>query len=234
MEIQTYCSSKTAHRHSPRKMVLSMDRWVGKVAIVTGASSGIGAAIADALVSKGLIVVGIARRTDLIENRAKHLKNGKLYAVKADMTQEKDILDAFKWVLDNLGPVHILINNAGFAKEGYLSEGDTETWRKILNINVLGLCIATREAVKIMRTKGINGHIIHINSILGHSINTPKVNVYPATKFGVTALTETLRQELMSFESKIKVTSISPGLVATELTTLRKDLSEERKKLFGT
>lgn len=122
------------------------------------------------------------------------------------MTREKDILDAFQWIFDNLGPVHILINCAGFAKEGLLSEGQTEIWKKILDINILGLCIATREAVTIMKANNINGHIIHMNSILGHSINTPRVNVYPASKFAVTALTEVLRQELMSFESKIKIT----------------------------
>ncbi|RZC42510.1 adh short, KR, Epimerase, and/or NAD binding 10 domain containing protein [Asbolus verrucosus] len=217
-------------------MVLSMDKWVGKVAIVTGASSGIGASIADALVENGVIVVGLARRIELMEERSKQLsgKKGKLYAVKTDVTQEEDILQAFKWVSDNLGPVHILINNAGVTREGFLSDGKTEDWKKQLDVNVLGLCIATREAVRIMRANGIEGHIIHINSITGHAVpKTPKVSVYPATKHAVTALTETLRQELNSLRSRIKITSVSPGLVCTEMTALNRNNSEERRKIIA-
>ncbi|KAJ8916022.1 hypothetical protein NQ315_010890, partial [Exocentrus adspersus] len=80
-------------------MVLSMDRWVGKVAIVTGASSGFGASIAEGLVRQGLKVVGLARRKDKLEGLAQKLSNkkGKLYPVQADITKEEDILNAFKW-----------------------------------------------------------------------------------------------------------------------------------------
>ncbi|KAJ3660773.1 hypothetical protein Zmor_005205 [Zophobas morio] len=134
-------------------MVLSMDRWRGKVAIVTGASADIGAAIAKQLVEEGLHVVGLARRSERVEDLVKQLegKKGKLYALKTDISKEKDILKAFKWVSDNLGPVHILINNAGIIQQTNLTEGDTEKWKKIFDTNVLGLCIATREAVKIMK-----------------------------------------------------------------------------------
>lgn len=153
--------------------------------------------------------MGLARRIDRIEERAKSLsgKKGKLYGVKVDITKEKDILDAFKWIEQNLGPVHILVNNAGCAPESTLVDGETEKWKRVLDTNVLGLCIATREAIKIMRANDINGHIIHINSTLGHVVlPVPNVNLYPASKFAVTALTETLRQELNSLQSKIKIT----------------------------
>ncbi|KAJ3651593.1 hypothetical protein Zmor_017623 [Zophobas morio] len=216
-------------------MVLSMDRWVGKVAVVTGASAGIGAAIADALVENGLIVVGIARRADLIEKRAKELSNkkGKLYAFKADLTREDEILSAFKWTEDNLGHVHVLVNNAAFISEELLVEGNTETWKRSFDVNVLALCIATREAVKIMRENDIKGHIVHINSISGHNVvYVPKNNVYTATKFAVTALTETLRQELNVLGSKIKVSSVSPGLVVSEMTLQGTGVSDERRKIF--
>jgi NADP+-dependent farnesol dehydrogenase len=200
-------------------MVVSMDRWRGKVAIVTGASAGIGAAIAEQLVEEGLQVVGLARRVERVEEIAKKLqgKKGKLHAVKADISKEEDILKAFKWTSDNLGPVHILVNNAGIIQETNLIGGDTEKWKSIFDTNVMGLCIATREAVKIMQAKKIDGHIIHINSVLGHRVlPSPGGNVYPASKFAVTALTETLKHELRHLGLKIKITSVSPGIVETE------------------
>jgi NADP+-dependent farnesol dehydrogenase len=212
-------------------MVLSMDRWVGKVAVVTGASSGIGAGISEFLVDQGLIVsettpktpitgsfqvVGLARRSELVEELAKKLtgKKGQLHAVKADVSNEEDVVKAFKWVEDNLGHVHILINNAGVAKENFLCNGDAADWKATLDVNVLGLCIATREAVKSMTANNINGHIIHINSVAGHKIpNFPGINIYTASKHAVTALTETLRQEFNHLGSKIKITvGLSSGV----------------------
>jgi NADP+-dependent farnesol dehydrogenase len=154
-------------------------------------------------------VVGLARRVERVEETAKKLqgKKGKLHAVKADISKEEDILKAFKWTSDNLGPVHILVNNAGIIQETNLVGGDTEKWKSIFDTNVMGLCIATREAVKIMQDKKIDGHIIHINSTLGHGIPPlPGLNVYPASKFAVTALTETLRHELRHLGLKIKIT----------------------------
>jgi NADP+-dependent farnesol dehydrogenase len=100
-----------------------------------------------------------------------------------------------------------LVNNAGYMKEGLLTEGDTQEWKKEFDVNVLALCIATREAIRVMRTNDIQGHVIHINSIAGHvGPKAPKLNVYSATKYAVTALTETLRQELNTLQSKIKIT----------------------------
>ncbi|KAJ8916021.1 hypothetical protein NQ315_010889, partial [Exocentrus adspersus] len=201
-------------------MVLSMDRWVGKVAIVTGASSGIGAAIAEALVGHGLKVAALARRKDRLDALAQKLSNkkGKLYPIKTDVSKEEDILNAFKWVKENLGPVHILVNNAGILRFELLSEGSTQNWKDIFNVNVIGLCIATREAVRDMKANKVDGHIIHINSVGGHSIpDFPGLSVYPASKFAVRALAETLRLELMNLKLKIKITDLSPGPVDTEI-----------------
>ncbi|RZC38502.1 dehydrogenase/reductase SDR family member 11 [Asbolus verrucosus] len=201
-------------------MVSSMNRWVGKVAVVTGASAGIGAAVAQKLVEEGLQVAGLARRSERVQELAKQLKGakGKLHAVRADMTREEDVLQAFQWVSDHLGPVHILVNNAGVIHQTSLVEGDTEKWRKVFDTNVLGLCVATREAVKAMRAHDVDGHIVHVNSVAGHKVPAfPGINVYPASKHAVTALTETLRQELNQIGAKIKITSVSPGSVATEI-----------------
>ena len=103
--------------------------------------------------------------------------------------------------------MHILINNAGIVIYGTLTEGKTEDWKKTFDLAVIGLCIATREAVKIMKANQINGHIVHINALLGHKVlPIPDMNVYAASKFATTALTETLRQELNHLGLKIKIT----------------------------
>ncbi|KAF2904472.1 hypothetical protein ILUMI_01712 [Ignelater luminosus] len=197
-------------------MVVSMERWKGKVAVITGASSGIGAAAAEKLVNEGLLVVGIARRKEKLDELREKLK-GNFYPYTADITNEKEILQAFKWIKENVGPIHILINNAGLVKKSNLTDGDTAAWKAAFDVNVLALCIATREAIKDMRANNIDGHIIHINSLLAHKVMyIPDMNVYPASKAAVLALVETLRQELNAIGSKIKISNISPGLVKTE------------------
>ncbi|KAG5899361.1 hypothetical protein JTB14_036850 [Gonioctena quinquepunctata] len=197
-----------------------MDRWKGKVAIVTGASSGIGAAIVKKLVEEDLIVVGLARRVDRMEELRDELvtKKTNFHPLKCDISKESDTQSAFKYVVDNIGPIHVLVNNAGCVTNSSLALGPTETWKQVLDVNVLGLCVATREAIKDMRKNNVDGHIIHMNSILGHNIvEIDGLNIYPATKYAVTAMTETLRKEFNKMKSKIKITSISPGIVATDI-----------------
>lgn len=88
-----------------------------------------------------------------------------------------------------------------------LTDGDTKIWKRTLDVNVLALCVATREAIKDMRANKVDGHIVHINAILGHYVPPfPQFNVYAASKHAVTALTEVLRHELNSSNSKIKIT----------------------------
>lgn len=208
-----YCSAN---------MAPSMERWSGKVAVVTGASAGIGASIAELLVENGIKVVGFARRVELITAHAEKLKNkkGSLHGMRVDLTKTQEIIDAFKKVEEEYGPVSILVNNAGVFEQTTLCDGgDIEKWKKTFEINVIALCIATKEAVAIMKKHKINGHIIHINSVAGHRpVNFVGENVYPASKHAVTSLTESLRYELLKTGTKIKVTSISPGLVrSTEI-----------------
>ncbi|PNF16600.1 Dehydrogenase/reductase SDR family member 11 [Cryptotermes secundus] len=198
-----------------------MERWSGRVAVVTGASAGIGAAIAKELVKKGLKVVGLARRVERIEELAASLKSapGKLHALKCDVTKESEVQAAFKWIKTNLGGVDILINNAGAAYNSKLITGPVENWRRILDLNVLALSVCTKEALESMKEKGVDdGHIVHINSVAGHRIPTSgmSTNMYWASKHAVTLLTEGLRQELVAEKSKIRVTSVSPGVVETE------------------
>lgn len=159
-------------------------------------------------------VAGIGRRKDKIESISQKLqcKPGRLYAVQADVTDEEEITAAFQWITTNLGPIHILINSAGLTQDTTLVDGDAEKWRKVFDTNVIGLSMVTREAIKDMRKNDVDGHVVHINSVLGHFFTyVPRFNVYNASKHAVTALTETLRQELTSLGSKIKITVSAAG-----------------------
>lgn len=154
--------------------------------------------------------MGLARRKEKIEEFAKQLegKPGKLFAVQVDMMKEEDILNAFKWTTNNVGPVHILINNAGMMTYTSLSDGDTDLWRRVLDTNIMGLCIATREAIRIMKSNNIDGHIVHMNSVVGHKVFRGPIttSLYVPSKYAVTALAELLRLELNGSNSKIKIT----------------------------
>nr|CAD7264408.1 unnamed protein product [Timema shepardi] len=200
---------------------IRVTRWSGRVALVTGASVGIGAAIVRELVKNGLIVVGLARRAELVEELSAELKDspGKLHALKGDLTKEEDILAAFDWIKKNLGRIDVLVNNAGVLYLSMLTGGETSQWKQIFDLNVIGLSISSREAFKLMKEKGVDdGHIIHINSVAGHSlVNIPGLAPYTASKHAVTVLTEGLRRELVQLGSKIRVTSISPGGVDTDM-----------------
>lgn len=157
--------------------------------------------------------MGIARRVEKIEEIAKKLKlegkPGQLFAFKADLRKESDIVAAFEWTTKNVGPVQILINNAGVIEPTNLINGNTELWQKTFDINVLAICIASREAINIIKTNNIEGHIVNINSVTGHKTpNLPGFNVYPASKYAVTALTESLRFDVNREGLKIRVTVI--------------------------
>lgn len=193
-------------------MVLSLDRFIGQVAVVTGAGGGIGSKTAEQLVKSGLIVVGLDINDNIVQlaQKLQHEK-GKFYSIKTDLSKEEDILNVFKWIRDNLTPIHVLINCAGIIQENTLINGNTEKWRKVFNVNVLAVCITTREAIKNMQENNIDGHIVHINSIQGHKVaDIIDSNVYPASKHAVTALVETLRLELNRIGSQIKI-SVKKG-----------------------
>lgn len=133
-------------------------------------------------------------------------KKGKLHAFQADMTKENDILDAFKWTKENIGPVQILVNNAGAIMPTTLINGNADLWKKSFELNVLGACIATREALGHMLNDDLCGHIVHINSYASQThLNFPGTNVYGATKHALKSVAESLRFELNGIGSKIRV-----------------------------
>ncbi|XP_067866431.1 dehydrogenase/reductase SDR family member 11a isoform X1 [Heterodontus francisci] len=199
-----------------------MERWKGRVALVTGASVGIGAAIARALVQHGMKVVGCARSVDKIEKLAAECESagyvGTLVPYKCDVTSEEEILSMFSAIKTLHQGVDVCINNAGLAHPEPLLSGRTEFWRNMIDVNVMAMCICTREAYQSMKERNIDdGHIININSMSGHRvIPSSATHFYAATKYAVTALTEGLRQELQEAKTHIRATSVSPGLVETE------------------
>lgn len=190
-----------------------MDRWENKAAIVTGASSGIGAAVALDLVKAGMIVVALGRR----ENRLKELKEklpedlrSKLHPVTCDVRDEEKVISTFKWVDKTFDGIHVLINNAGILRVTKLTnEGNTDDIRSTIETNVMGVFYCTREAYHSMKSRNIAGHVVNVNSVAGHCIpNIPghSANMYPPSKHAVTAMTETYRQEFSAAGTDIKVT----------------------------
>ncbi|ETN65914.1 3-oxoacyl-[acyl-carrier-protein] reductase 1 [Anopheles darlingi] len=200
-----------------------MNRWRGKVAIVTGASSGIGAAVVKALATAGMVTVGLARRVERVEALRKDLSPeaaGRLHSLPCDVTREESILSAFATVQQMFDGVDVLINNAGISRDSVtlVTPGNTDDLRAVLDTNVLGLVLCAREAFNSMRARGVDGHIINVNSILGHKyVPFPNLNLYGASKYAVTAITETLRNDFRDANTRVKVTSISPGIVRTEM-----------------
>ncbi|XP_008555848.1 farnesol dehydrogenase [Microplitis demolitor] len=197
-----------------------MERWSGKVAIVTGASSGIGAVISRELVTHGLNVLGISNQEDRLKSLYQNLKNlkGKFHYLCCDVEKEQDILYAFAYVNEKFGGVDILVNNAGIIRESTFQNVKTEDLRAVLNVNVLAPAIFIRESLKSMRLRKNEAHIININSLVGiNAATTMPINIYPASKFALRGMADTLKNELEWYKDNIRVTGIHPGLVNTEI-----------------
>jgi len=200
-----------------------MERWRGRVALVTGASVGIGAAICRALVQHGLTVVGCARNHQQIEALAAELQAapGSLTAIHCDLTQSAQIEALFADIERRFGGVDLCVNNAGLNFTGSLLDGDIAKWRTILEVNVLAVAHCAQLAVRSMRRRdATEGQVININSMSGHRVQqSGDVHFYAASKHAVKALTEGLRQELVAEKpNNIRVAQISPGNVHTEFT----------------
>lgn len=247
-----------------------MEQLKSKIAVVTGASSGIGAAVVRDLLRVQLIVFGLARRIERVEQLKQQLTNEeqqRLHAIRCDVTDATEVTRVFEEITDTHGPVYALVNNAGCLRMGQLCQMPVDQIQEVLQTNIMGVVNCTRNAFTSMQrsmeaasdTAGQPcGHIILINSILGHNIpvipgHVPSLNIYPATKYALTAINEIYRQEFRALGTRIKVTvmtfsvvlfssfaslkayllyscffvlqSISPGLVDTELIT------EEQKKI---
>ncbi|XP_046610698.1 farnesol dehydrogenase-like [Neodiprion virginianus] len=203
-----------------------MDRWVDKVALVTGASSGIGRAIVEELVRKGMRVVAMARRIDKIKAYAEELKHhpGKLHPLQCDLTKKDQVMHAMQWIEKNMGNIDVLVNNAGVDTHTSFLNGTMEDWEKTFDVNILGLVAITTEFLMMKKKQGLmdRGHIFNINDFrcfTRHNTMENRMSApYMASKWAMRGITDMLRTELKELESKIKVTNICPGMVHTEMT----------------
>jgi len=187
----------------------------GRAVAITGASSGIGEAVARAAAAEGAGVALGARRTDRIEAVASSIESegGRAVALAVDVSDEGQANAFVQHAHDQLGGLHALVNNAGVMLLGGVEGADTEHWRRMVDVNLLGLLYCTHAALPLLRGGG-GGDIVNVSSVAGRSANAGSA-VYNLTKFGVTAFSEALRQEAL--HSGIRVSCVEPGFVDTEL-----------------
>ena len=192
----------------------------GKAVAITGASSGIGEATALALARAGAAVALGARRKDRIEALAARIEDegGTAVALEVDVTDEAQARGFVEAAHERLGRLDSLVNNAGVMLLGPVEQSDSDDWRTMLNVNVLGLLYCTSAALPFMRAQG-SGDIVNISSVAGRFARAGNA-VYAATKFAVGAFSEGLRNEVT--EGGIRVTLIEPGFVDTELQSHNK------------
>lgn len=189
---------------------MTEDQKQGRVAVITGASSGIGAATARALVAQGYRVALLARREDRIAALAEELGEGAI-AIPADVTDRAALLAAAERVQTELGGADVLVNNAGIMLLGPFSAEQHEDYRRMVEVNLLGSLTATEVFLDQLQAGG--GDVVNISSVAGRTARAGNGG-YAATKWGLNGWSESLRQELLP---DVRVTLIEPGIVDTEL-----------------
>jgi NADP-dependent 3-hydroxy acid dehydrogenase YdfG len=186
----------------------------GKTAIVTGASSGIGRAIAIRLGEAGAHVFLAGRRADSLNDTAANVRGagGAATAVAANLREPREVQRLVDHAVDTTGRLDVMVNNAGVSFRGPIADGDPEAWREMLEINVLALAVGSQAAIRAMRRCGAEGHIVNVSSSAARREGS---GVYGATKAAVNAIATSLRQELEN--DTIRVVNVIPGPTATNL-----------------
>jgi NADP-dependent 3-hydroxy acid dehydrogenase YdfG len=210
----------------------------GTVALVTGASSGIGEATALALAAQGAALAVAARRVDRLEALANRIEDagGRALALQYDVTGESEAAEMVKRTVETLGRLDTLVNNAGVMLLGPIEGAPTEEWRRMVNLNVLGLLYCTHAALPHLLEAATNeprqvADVVNVSSVAGRVARLGS-GVYNATKWGVVAFSESLRQEVT--KRHVRVTVVEPGAVMTELAThLRPEILEQQAQVFG-
>lgn len=208
-------------------------------AVVTGASSGIGAAIAQALAAEGATVALLARRRDKLAELADTINTrdgGRARMYEADVTDADAVRDTIDAVARDCGGIDILVNNAGGGTWGPAVSAELADWHSTVELNVNGVLNATHAALPhLTRAAAAHGRgvadIVTISSIAGRRVPSAHSNVYSATKHAVGAFSEALRQELA--EQHVRAGLVEPGIVATELTTSGRAYTPEAASVAG-
>lgn len=187
----------------------------GKVALVTGASSGIGEAAADALAGAGARVVVAARRTERLRELVGRIEagGGEAVALSGDVTDEQFATGLVEDTVGRFGRLDILVNAAGVIQGGGVVDADTSQWRQVIDINLVATLYTCKAAIAAMKSQQ-SGDIINVSSTSGRRA-TGAFGAYATSKFGVTALTEGLRQEVGGLG--IRVCALEPGATTTEV-----------------
>lgn len=188
----------------------------GDVALVTGASAGLGRHFARVLATAGAKVAVTARRMDLLDEVVAEITDvgGSAIAVRLDVTDAACIPEALDAVETHLGPLAVVVNNAGLAVDKKLFDTDDADWDAVMNVNLRGPFLVAREAARRMVANKVAGRIVNIASILGQTAS-PRVHGYAASKAGLIHLTRTLASELA--RDNIRVNALAPGYVQTDL-----------------
>jgi NADP-dependent 3-hydroxy acid dehydrogenase YdfG len=214
------------------------ERLDGTVALVTGASSGIGEAAARELAGHGAAVVLAARRRDRLDAIAAEIRKagGTAIPVEADVTDQAQAVDAVEWTVGEFGRLDTVVNNAGVMLLGPVVGAPTEEWDRMVTLNIQGLLYVAHAALPHLLTSAASGprnvaDLVNVSSVAGRRAASGSA-VYNLTKHGVGAFSEALRQEVT--ERHVRVSLIEPGAVATELTQhLRPEIREVSARRFA-
>ncbi|NER47168.1 MAG: 3-oxoacyl-[acyl-carrier-protein] reductase [Symploca sp. SIO1A3] len=202
---------------------ISAPKLQDKVAIITGASRGIGRAIAFALAAEGAkVVVNYASSSEAAQQVVAEITKagGEALALQADVSQEEQVNALLKSTIEKYGQVDVLVNNAGITRDNLLLRMKPADWQAVINLNLTGVFLCTKAVSKVM-LKQRSGRIINIASVAGQMGNPGQAN-YSAAKAGVIGFTKTLAKELAS--RGLTVNAVAPGFIATEMT---KELDSE-------
>jgi len=186
-----------------------------KIALITGASRGIGFIISKTFIENGAKVIGISRNEEELKNVKEELGENFL-TYKCDVAKEDEVIETVKTIKKDIGRVDILVNNAGITSDNFLIRMKEEQFMKVIDVNLKGTFLFSREVAKLMR-KQKEGSIINISSVVGIEGNMAQAN-YSASKAGIIGLTKSMAKELTLKGEQIRVNAIAPGFIKTSMT----------------
>ena len=191
-----------------------------KIAVVTGASAGLGVEFSRYLIDRGAVVYGMARRLEKMNALLAELGE-RFHPLQADVRDANQVKVAIGRVIENEGRIDVLVNNAGLGQFAEVDEMDLDQWNVQMDTNLTGVFLCTKEVVPLMKAQnassGFGGHIVNIASVAG-LVGNPRLTAYNATKFGLRGFSEALMKEVRN--DGIKVTCIYPGSIATDFSAV--------------